>query len=119
MTIQRTNELFGALADLLDEEREALLTGDLERVGRMFESKETLIEELSRIEEFEAEALTGLQSKMRRNQDLLDSALEGIRAVAGRLAEMRRVRTTLDTYDSKGSKKSIEIAKDGTVEKRA
>ena len=119
MTTRNSNELFEALSDLLEQEREALLTGDLEAVAELLKSKEAFIEELSRIEEFEAQALETLQGKMKRNQDLLDSALEGIRAVADRLAALRRVRTTLETYDAKGDKRTIAMDKDGSVEKRA
>ncbi len=119
MTLQKSNELFDALDDLLEDERTALLTGDLEKVGHLFDRKESLVEELSQLERFETVALHELQGKMKRNQALLDSALEGIRAVAGRLSELRRVRNSLDTYDSNGAKRSIEIAKDGAVEKRA
>ena len=119
MTNHRSDELFDALDDLLESERAALLSGDLDKVGRLLETKESLIEELSRIEAFEAQALQELQGKMKRNQDLLDSALEGIRAVAGRLAALRRVRTTLDTYDAKGARKSIDVDKEGSLEKRA
>lgn len=119
MTNEMSTDLFGALDDVLEAEREALLSGDLEKIGRLLERKESLIEDLSVLEEFEAGDLHDLTGKMKRNQDLLDSALEGIRAVAGRLAALRRVRNTLDTYDSNGAKRAIHVAKDGTVEKRA
>ena len=114
-----SSDLFGDLDDLLEAEREALLTGDLEKIGRLLERKEHLIDQLSIVEKFEASALHELTGKMKRNQDLLDSALEGIRVVAGRLAALRRVRSTLDTYDSNGAKRSIHLAKDSSVEKRA
>jgi hypothetical protein len=119
MTHQQSSELFDSLDDLLEAERAALLSGDFDKISRLLGNKEALIEELSRIEAFEADHLRDLQGKMKRNQDLLDSALEGIRAVAGRLAALRRVRTTLETYDSRGSKRAIDIGKDGAVEKRA
>jgi flagellar biosynthesis/type III secretory pathway chaperone len=119
MSHQRSSELLDSLDDLLEAERAALLTGDLDNVGRLFERKEALIEELSAIEDCEAQALQDLQGKMKRNQDLLNSALEGIRTVAGRLAALRRVRSSLETYDSKGTRRTIEVAKDGAVEKRA
>lgn len=119
MSNEMSNELFAELDCLLDTEREALLSGNLEKIGELLEQKEILIEQLSRIEECEASPLQSLTDKMKRNQDLLDSALEGIRTVANRLAALRRVRSTLDTYDSNGARKSIHVAKDGTVEKRA
>jgi hypothetical protein len=119
MSNPQSNALFDALDDLLEDERAALLKGDLEGVGRLFARKEALIEELSQLEAYEAESLGQLQGKMKRNRDLLDSALEGIRAVASRLAALRRVKSTLDTYDSNGAKRSIEVGKDSAVEKRA
>jgi hypothetical protein len=114
-----THDLIDALDDILDEEREALLSGDLEKIGRLVERKETLIDRLNQIETAEAVALRDLQKKMHRNQGLLDGALEGIRTVASRLSLLRRVRLTLETYDSTGVKQTIDCPKDGTLEKRA
>lgn len=119
MTNDKCSELFEALDAVLESERKALLAGNLDAIGELLQEKENLIEELSILDEFEADALSDLTGKMKRNQDLLDGALEGIRAVAGRLAAMRRVRSTLDTYDSSGTKQSIEIGQDASVEKRA
>lgn len=119
MTNDASTALFQELDSLLEVERAALLSGDLEQIGVLMLEKERLIEELSIIEELESGHLHTLTGKMKRNQDLLDSALEGIRAVAGRLAALRRVRNTLDTYDSNGEKHAIHVAKDGVVEKRA
>lgn len=113
------NDVVDALDDVLDAEREALLTGNLEKIGRLLEQKEALIEELSVLEELEAKPLQDLTGKLKRNQDLLDHALQGIRSVANRLAALRRVRSTLDTYDSNGAKRSINLSEDGSVEKRA
>lgn len=101
------------LDELLDQEREALLTGNLEKVGRLISRKESLIDELSVVEAVEVSELAVLDAKVKRNQGLLDQALEGIRSVAARLAAMRRVKHTLDTYDSSGSKHSITLSKDG------
>ncbi len=119
MTIETSNKLFEALDALLEEERAALLKGELEEVGQLYERKEALIEELSQIEAFEAQELYDLQGKMKRNQELLDSALEGIRTVAGRLAALRRVRSKLDTYDANGTKQSIDMTTENALEKRA
>lgn len=107
------------LDDVLEAERAALLSGNLDQIGRLLERKEALIEDLSALERVETEALRNLSSKLKRNQDLLDSALEGIRTVAKRLATLRRVRSTLDTYDSNGAKKTIDLNTEGSVEKRA
>lgn len=119
MTLRNDIALFDDLDDLLESERNALLTGDLEKVGRLVDRKEGLLEALSQLEAYEAAALEKLSKKMKRNQELLDSALEGIRAIATRLATLRRVRQQLDTYDATGTKNAIEAPRDNTLEKRA
>lgn len=113
------HRIFDALDDLLDEEKTALLEGNLDHVARLLETKETLIDGLSVLEEGEAQSLQQLDKKVRRNQVLLDSALAGIRSVAERLAALRRVRRSLDTYDEKGVRKTIDMVADKSVEKRA
>lgn len=119
MTNEDFEDVIDALDDVLDAERAALLEGNLDEVGRLLERKESLIDELSQMEMATREPLEGLSSKVERNQALLDQALEGIRSVAQRLAAMRRVRSSLDTYDEKGARRTIDVTPDGVVEKRA
>ncbi|MGC3938117.1 flagellar biosynthesis protein FlgN [Roseobacter sp. EG26] len=113
------DEVIEALDDVLDAERSALLNGNIDEVGRLLERKEALIEELAQLEEGSAESLQELNSKIKRNQALLDHALEGIRSVSRRLAALRRVRSSLDTYDEHGARKTIDMSSDGVLEKRA
>ena len=108
-----------ALEDLLEAERRALLSGDLEQLTRMFEDKKALVEALNEAEHRDLEALRSLDGKLRRNQALLDGALEGIRSVARRMAALRRIRGSLDTYGSDGKRRSISVEPDPSVEKRA
>jgi hypothetical protein len=107
------------LDDLLDRERRALLDGDLEAVTRCLREKERLIDILVR-HQLPDDAGTGVvRDKAARNQILLDGALEGIRAVADRIATMRRIRDTLETYDHTGRKTAVEGFRPGQMEKRA
>lgn len=115
-SLQTTME---ALDDLLDAEREALLKGKLDQVARLHIRKEALIDTLNRLEFGDRGVLEGLHGKVQRNQALLDSALDGVRSVARRLAAIRRVRQSLDTYDSFGQKQTVDVRTSGTVEKRA
>lgn len=108
-----------SLDDLLDEERAALLDGKLDQIGRMLKRKEYLIDVLNGSDQFEIEALSDLNIKVVRNQGLLTSALEGIQSVADRLAVMRRIKNSLDTYDAQGRRKGIDMLQKGIVEKRA
>ena len=108
-----------ALDDLLEAERNALLSGDLLTLTEMLPAKEALINALSEEGQTNLPALMELDVKVRRNQLLLDGALEGIRAVAQRMASLRRMRGRLETYGSDGKKRNIDVATDHSVERRA
>lgn len=108
-----------ALDDLLDAERAALLQGNLDDLVRLSTRKAALIDALNRMEFDTRAPLEHLYDKVARNQVLLDSALDGIRSVARRLAAIRRVRQSLDTYDSTGRKQTVDLGSIGSVEKRA
>ena len=112
-------EVIETLDELLDDERDALLEGNLDQVSRLVARKETLIERLAQVDRTDRGAILELNVKFERNQALLRSALEGIRSVTRRLAMLRRVRTSLDTYDSRGARRSIEMSPETSVEKRA
>lgn len=115
-TIQDTID---ALDELLDKERAAVLEGDLEGVGRSLALKESLIDQLNTQDWADRAALEALNEKVTRNQDLLNSALDGVRSVARRLASMRRVRNSIDTYDADGRKSKIDLSPNPSFEKRA
>lgn len=108
-----------ALDDLLDAERRALLEGNLDDIARLHHRKEQLIDGLNNWGGEDTANLASLNAKLQRNQALLDTALNGIRSVARRLAAIRRVRQSLDTYDSAGRKNTVETRIDRSLEKRA
>ncbi len=119
MTQQSAQNLIDELDTLLDRERRALIDGDLELLGRMLNQKQDLIENINAIDTLERERLVQVHGKVTRNQALLDSAMEGIRAVASRMADLRHVRRGLETYDQSGRKTRVEIQDRSSVEKRA
>lgn len=119
MSRNETFDVIDALDDLLDAERAALLAGKIDEVGRLLARKESLIDDLSTLENRKMPELEKLSAKVKRNQDLLDHSLEGIRSVARRLASLRRVRSALDTYDARGARHTIDITPEASVEKRA
>lgn len=119
MTDQETSLVLHRLDDLLEAERTALLSGNLDAIAALVDQKETLITQLVQADVSDDELLATIAHKTKRNQGLLDEALNGIRNVATRLSEFRRVRRSLDTYDSNGAKQSVEIPKTGSFEKRA
>ncbi|MFD1195064.1 flagellar biosynthesis protein FlgN [Seohaeicola saemankumensis] len=111
--------ILGELDDLLERERDALLAGDLEGLSRILREKEQVIDRLNQLLPPTFLDLDVLKDKALRNQALLDTALEGIRAVADRVSALRRVRDTLETYDQTGRKTTFESMHKGRVEKRA
>ena len=108
-----------ALGRLLDAEREVLLSGDLEGLAALLTPKEELIDALNAQADPDAALIVEIGSKLRRNQLLLDGALEGIRAVSSRLAELRAVKATLETYGADGKKHDILAHPESSVERRA
>ena len=111
--------IFDELDDLLDQERAALLAGQLGTVTRLLDRKVALIDRLDADPPGARDQLAGLQDKVMRNQTLLEASLKGIRAVSSRLAAMRRVQRDMQTYDSQGRKTAIAGASARRVERRA
>ena len=111
--------LLADLDDILERERAALLTGDLEGLSRILREKERVIDALNQGLHGDLGSLDALKTKVNRNQALLDRAVEGIRVVADRVSALRRVRETLETYDQSGRKTTLESLHKGRVEKRA
>ena len=119
MTKRNPQSLIDELDTILDQEREALVKGDLSKLSGLLNKKEALFNDLNAISELERETLSHVQGKVSRNQVLLDSAMEGIRAVASRMAELRRVPIGLDVYDQSGRKTRYGIRSSVSLEKRA
>jgi len=115
----KQNTLIHQLDDLLEIERAALLEGNFERLADLVDEKETLIDALNSLEFSEAMPMSDINQKVKRNQALLEQALQGIRSVAHRLSDLRQARKALDTYDNFGRKVRIEPDPGSSVEKRA
>ncbi|AAV96686.1 flagellar protein FlgN [Ruegeria pomeroyi] len=113
------DDLITSLDELLELERGALVRGELDQLGRMTDEKERLVERINAAPELRRDQLSPLHQKVTRNQALLNSALEGIRAVANRMSELRRVRQGLETYDSAGQKHRFATPAKTRLEKRA
>lgn len=119
MTNDPHQQLIDELDLLLEKERDALMTGQLEMLPELLEQKEGLIDRLNGLDGLEAAELQPLRGKAQRNQALLDGALRGIRTVANRFSTLRKIRRTLETYDSQGRKSALVSQHDNKLEKRA
>ncbi|MEO0939522.1 MAG: flagellar biosynthesis protein FlgN [Pseudomonadota bacterium] len=114
-----TQEAVRTFEDLLEAERSALLTGDFEGLARLLQKKEQLFAELSETQAVEPGAMASLSSRVQRNQELLATAMDGIRSVGKRLDELHRVRGSLETYDARGKRTRVASRQDHSLEKRA
>lgn len=119
MAMAEIQETIDALDALLETERQALLKGEIDSLAELHEEKASLVEKLRVLDLQDRDEMSRLNDKITRNQALLSSALDGIRSVAQRLAEVRHVRENLDTYDAQGRKVTVSTRKDATLEKRA
>lgn len=119
MTDQNAQELIDELDEILDLERSALVRGELQEIDAMLSRKEAAIDKLNAIGELERDVLSQVQSKVSRNQELLNSAMDGIRSVAQRMTELRRVRKGLDVYDRAGRKSRYGTVMGQNLEKRS
>lgn len=107
------------LDEILELERDALINGHLNKLQALLERKEAVIAELNDLNALEQDMATTVQEKVTRNQHLLESAMQGIRAVSTRMRELRSVRKGLDVYDSAGRKNSFHTSASLKLEKRA
>ena len=91
---------------LLEDERTALLSGDLAALGGIAERKEALVAALAKSRP-EGEALRALRRKAERNAELLEAATKGLRSVTRRVAEIRRANGPLKTYGRDGTQQTL------------
>ncbi|WP_037315252.1 flagellar biosynthesis protein FlgN [Ruegeria halocynthiae] len=119
MSTKPEANLIRSLEEVLDLERAALVHGDLDRLHHMTPEKEKLIGAINDLQVHDSEDLIRLHKKVERNQALLNSAADGIRAVASRMAEMRRVRQEFSTYGADGQRSGFTVRSHAKLEKRA
>lgn len=113
-----THDPITALDGVLEAERQALLSGKLETLHMLLDEKETLVRVLNDTSQTDALSLKALSGKLQRNQQLLDGAMEGIRAVTARLAQVRQVKGGFETYDAMGQKRNVALGGAASVEQR-
>ncbi|HGG06587.1 MAG TPA: flagellar biosynthesis protein FlgN [Aliiroseovarius sp.] len=109
--------IIDALDDLLDRERQAILTGNIDGLARQAVEKTRLLEQLSGATT-DTQRIERLRVKADRNQELLVAVAKGIKSVSRRLQAMKSAKSTLQTYDKGGHRVALE-AKKPSHEKRA
>jgi flagellar biosynthesis/type III secretory pathway chaperone len=103
--------------ELLEDERRALLSGDLMALSSIADRKEALAQQLSGTKPAGPE-LVALRRKAERNAELLEAATKGLRSVTRRLAEIQRANGPLETYGQDGTRHTLGAGR-GSLEKKA
>lgn len=105
------------LLSVLEDERQSILAGDLHALPKLADAK---IAVLSRLKQssLTQDQLTQIQSMTARNQSLLASAADGIRAVRKRLEAIRTPVHGVKTYTRTGASKVLSHTH-SSFEKRA
>ena len=111
-------DLLDRLESLVDRERQVLLEGRLDQIAQLVSEKSLLIEALRDTIPETAERIAPLQLKMRRNQELFDHALAGIRVVSDRLTHLREQGKAVQVYDALGRRETIGDAGETRLEHR-
>ncbi len=110
----RSGSAEAELLALLDEERHALLTGDIARLPELDRAKQAcVLRYVARPVRAPA-----LLAALRRNQRLLGNALQGIAAVQARLSDWERLSQRMETYGPDGQKTGIGRGPTGKVHRK-
>lgn len=112
-------ETIEKLTTLLDQERIAILQGNISKISEILDEKEKLFEIFQNISEPESKNIEDVSKIIHRNQDLLESSMAGIKAVSDRLATIQRVRESLEIYDQNGNRRMFDLTSGSRLEKRA
>ncbi len=110
---------YAELESLLDQEREAILAGEIEVVARLGTQKEAFLTAEAPPQPGDSAILQRLRRKAEKNQHLLGSVLKGIRAVTSRLKVLRDGSGTLNTYNQQGARQTVGPAPGTSIERRA
>lgn len=89
-----------ALESLLDQAREALLSGDLAALSGL---DDAILAAADAVSALDATAIRRVQRKAERNAKLLQAASRGLRSARDRMAEIASG-PRLSTYDARGHK---------------
>lgn len=103
---------------VLDEERNALLRGQLQSLDRSYRIK--FLEKHSKtnfgdLRDFRVDVI---RRKLKRNEELYDSAVEGIESARNRLNDILRTKQNLTTYTRNGKSQKVWLTRSSSFERK-
>ena len=106
------------LLAVLEAERRALLAGELAQLSELARRKEACLDLYAADTSRLPHRAPRLLAALRRNQRLLEMALQGLAAAQGRLGTWQRLGRQMDTYDPNGRKTRIGPGPAGRIQKK-
>jgi hypothetical protein len=94
------------LAEILDDERTALLAAQFDGLEAMHDRKALALAALD-IESLTPETVIELGERLDRNQTLIASVSKGLRTALQRIAEVERLEEGKGVYDRKGDRTAV------------
>ncbi len=101
------NRATDRLLALLDAERTAIMSGAFDTLAGQANQKEELFDSFATEITPDSALLHLLGARVKRNQELLQAAMAGVRDVQSRMAELNEAQSTLNTYDRTGQPSQI------------
>ncbi|WP_353473551.1 hypothetical protein PVT71_05760 [Salipiger sp. H15] len=102
---------------MLDAERRALLSGDLAGLADYARAKEAQLAHFA-AQKAGLRHAPRLLAALRRNQRLLECAMQGLAAARARLASQQALLQQMDTYGPKGRRTPIGQGQIGRIQKK-
>ncbi len=95
-----------AVENALDLEKTAILSGDLEALTEISGKKNEMVQSISKATaSMNVSELRHLREKALRNEELLQSAMLGLKRAKDRIQSVREVKSSLQTYSAQGKLK--------------
>lgn len=107
------------LAEILEEEYQALTNGDLDGIERLGAAKLEVLQAVQALPPASVAKLEPIREALIRNQLLVQSAIEGMRKAIARAREIGEVAEALKTYRRDGRKSRVAIQMSGKLSKRS
>lgn len=101
-----SNDVRGRLASLLEQEREAMLTGRFDDLGNLIQEKARLISVIEAGNP-SPDSLVAIRQDADRNARLLSAALRGFRDASARIKQVRDGTAEFNTYSQSGLRQVV------------
>lgn len=108
-----------AIGELLEAERDKILTADFRAMSEISLKKEALFQELAKNHLLDPAILVQISEKSSVNQCLLEASMRGVKAATSRLQLLLHGNKSLKTYDKTGFQHTLGVQKTATIEKRS